>query len=166
MKRFFPILILLSSSFTSQAGEHANISEALKAHCGEAQEVFLEDKLAYTAKNITLAHLQIYNETEPCADKVKQADLERLYGAVKAAAASTLSSSPAAFEVMVRFELTKSSPAKFQMQVKDAPETTYPLLNKFKASLGGIKEFHSLTDVAYVVIHYVVAPNGTSSPAK
>ena len=126
--------------------------------CGEAWAHFLPDDQKFTANNIELAALQHVNPDSRCIQNIEQKEFDRIYKEVKESAASSFKNSKSSFEVMVKFELTTSKPATFEMRVRDDAESDRAQLLAFKSNLEKIKNFHSNQGVIYIVFHYKIKP--------
>lgn len=126
--------------------------------CGEAWAHFLPDDQKFTAENVELAALQHMNPDSRCVQNIEQKEFDKIYEEVKKSAASSFKNSKSSFEVMVKFELTTSKPATFEMMVRDGTESDRAQLLAFKSNLEKIKNFHSNQGVIYIVFHYRIKP--------
>ncbi|MDD0841273.1 hypothetical protein [Pseudomonas sp. Gutcm_11s] len=126
--------------------------------CGEAWAHFLPDDQKFTAENVELAALQHVNPDSRCVQNIEQKEFDRIYEEVKNSAASAFKDSSSAFEVMIKFDLTTSKPATFEIMVKDATEADTEQLTEFKSNLEKIKDFHSNQGAIYIVFHYKIKP--------
>jgi hypothetical protein len=131
--------------------------------CGPATEIFLPDPQRQVAPNIRLEHLQFVSADDPCGRNFNHDEITLLHDQLTAIAASSLSTSNAAFSIMVQYTLSAGSPATFEMRVMDAPDTEKARLTDFYNAAKALKGFQPSTGVVHVAIQYKIVP--ASAPA-
>jgi hypothetical protein len=143
----------LSADLTKEEKE-----QFAKEFCGTARSHFLPEDKRFTASNVELVALQHWNPDDRCLQNIEQEDFDNLYLEVKKSAATSFKDSKSSFEVMVKFELTTSNQAAFEMKIKDVTEADMAQIKEFKSSLKEIKEFHSTQGVINIAFHYKIEP--------
>ncbi len=147
-------LALLAALFAAHGAKAA--PDSAEMLCGEAMGVYLPSPEGTPAPNIELTHFQFMSPEDRCGRNMSHDELMRLHAAIKPVAASAFADSKSSFGVMVRYTLTPDTPATFEMQVRDAPESERPRLTRFHNESAALQDFHSTSGTVYVVFSYTI----------
>ncbi|RZI70586.1 MAG: hypothetical protein EOP13_20595 [Pseudomonas sp.] len=154
-------LWLLLAVASTQAGDPSDSKSGDSMLCGPATEIFLPDPQRQVAPNVRLEHLQFMSPGDPCGRNFNHDEVTLLHNQLAAIAASSLSTSNAAFSIMVQYTLTSGSPATLEMRVMDAPDSEKARLTDFYNAAKVLEGFHPSTGIVHVAIQYKIVSAST-----
>lgn len=152
------VLWFLLATASTQAVDPNDQKSVDAMMCGPSTEIFLPDPQRRVAPNVQLEHLQFMSPDDPCGRNFNHDEVTLLHEQLTEIAASSLSSSEAAFSIMVQYTLTSGSPPTFEMRTMDAPDTEKARLTDFYNAAKALKGFQPSTRTVYVAIQYKIAP--------
>lgn len=146
-----PLAALLCSA-QAQAQDDAPV-------CSPTKVTGLGTKQTYVARNVKLLSLQQANTATPCHNNIDRETVLALHKAAQQITAGKLAGSKKAYELTVRFNLDETKPAWMALNTANKDLTDATRLLDYAEALAGLKDYHTTTGAAYLVLRYRVTPS-------